>query len=279
MIVLADSGSTKTDWQLIKGKDVVRVLNSEGMNPYFISTTEAAAILHKTFADLPEKDETEAVFFYGAGCSSPSKQDIINKALQEVFPGSHTEVEHDMLAAARALFANKPGIPCILGTGSNSCVYDGKQITDSLFSLGYMFGDEGSGAHLGKTYIADHFKKRAPQEIREAFTTTYGLSDEDILTNIYNNPNPNRFLASFAPFIREHLEHPYINRLAENCFDGFFREQVTQYDDYQKYPMGCIGSVGYHFRHIIENSARKFGVQAETFMISPMEGLISYHAG
>ena len=278
MILLADSGSTKTDWQLISGKEVVRTLNSEGMNPYFINTNEAEAILLQTFADLPETKETEAVFFYGAGCSSPSKQEVIHKALQKVFPGSHTEVEHDMLAAARALFANRPGIPCILGTGSNSCVYDGNQITESLFSLGYMFGDEGSGAHLGKTYIADHLKKRAPQEIQDAFTTTYGFSDEEILTNIYNNPNPNRFLASFAPFIRENLEHPYINRLAESCFDGFFKEQVTRYDDHRILPMGCIGSVGYHFRHIIENSARKYGIRAEKFMISPMEGLISYHA-
>ncbi len=278
MILLADSGSTKTDWQLVRGKEVIKTLKSEGMNPYFINTKEAAEILQKAFAELPEKAKVQAVYFYGAGCSSPSKQEVINKALQQVFPGSHTEVEHDMLAAARALFANKAGIPCILGTGSNSCVYDGEQITDSLFSLGYMFGDEGSGAHLGKTYIADHLKKRAPQEIQDAFTDTYGLSDEEILTNIYNNSNPNRFLASFAPFIREHLEHPYINRLAESCFDGFFEEQVTKYDDHLTLPMGCIGSVGYHFRHIIENSARKYGVQAEAFMISPMEGLISYHA-
>lgn len=279
MILLADSGSTKTDWQLVMGKEVIKPLKSEGLNPYFINTDKAAAILQRTFADLPERDEVEAVYFYGAGCSSASKQEVINKALQIVFPGSHTEVEHDMLAASRALFANKAGIPCILGTGSNSCVYDGKQITDSLFSLGYMFGDEGSGAHLGKTFIADHLKKRAPQDIQEAFVNTYGLSDEDILTNIYNNSNPNRFLASFAPFIREHLEHPYINRLAEGCFDEFFQEQVTIYKNHRLLPLGCVGSVGYHFRHIIENSARKYGVQAETFMISPMKGLISYHAG
>lgn len=279
MIILADSGSTKTDWVILDGNRTIGKFQSVGMNPYFVSTPEAAQIVNEAIPKELAKHSIETVCFYGAGCSSPEKQKVINDALQMVFPGKDTVVEHDLMAAARALFGKSPGIACILGTGSNSCVYDGEQITESLFSLGYMFGDEGSGANLGKTYIAAHLKNKVPTEIAEAFREHYKLSHEDILTNIYKKANPNRFLASFTHFLRIHISHPYIHQLVLSCFDDFFKEQISKYSDYRSVPLGCIGSVAYHFREVFEISAHKMGIQPVKYMSSPMEGLVRYHLG
>ena len=278
MILIADSGSTKTDWVVVKGNEVLQSFKTVGLNPYFVKTEEVRGILQEAFNGLFDNNAIDAVWFYGAGCSSEGKQAVIDSALQAIFPGKHTFVDHDMLAAARALFGNQPGIACILGTGSNACVYDGQHITESLFSLGYMFGDEGSGAHLGKTYIAEHLKEKAPQDIMQAFVEHYGLSREDILTNVYKKTNPNRFLASFTHFLKDHLHHPYIYQLVQGCFEAFFEEQVCHFSRYTQRKLGCIGSVAYHFRDLFVKAADKYSVHTETFMISPMEGLVKYHA-
>ncbi len=279
MILIADSGSTKTDWVVAEGHNVLKTFKTVGMNPYFVQTEEAKGILQEAFAGKFNKEDIRAVHFYGAGCSSAPKQQVIQDALQDIFPHITTEVDHDMLGAARALFGNSSGIACILGTGSNACVYDGRHITESLFSLGYMFGDEGSGAHLGKTYIADHLKEKAPQEIMHAFVDKYELSREMILTNIYKKSNPNRFLASFTHFLREHITHPYVYSLVQACFEAFFEEQLSRFSEYKKYRLGCIGSVAYHFREVFEKAAEKYGLQVTQMMASPMEGLVRYHAG
>ena len=277
MILLADSGSTKTEWWLIKDNKTQQSFKTVGFNPYFVSTEQVKSILQEDFSDRFDLGQIHKVFFYGAGCSSDSKKAVINNALQALFPGAHTEVEHDLLASARALHGNQPGVACILGTGSNACLYDGNDITESLFSLGYMFGDEGSGAHLGKTYIAAHLKKRAPAEILTAFVQETALTDEDILTNVYKKENPNRFLASFTVFLKKHLDNPWVFSLVEQCFDEFFSEQVSKFTNYQHMTFGCIGSVGYHFRDVLEQSAAKHNIKPEIFLVSPMDGLLEYH--
>lgn len=277
MILIADSGSTKTDWWLCKNNQPIQKFRTVGMNPYFVSSQQVKDELLKEFSNRFELGQVNKVFFYGAGCSSDSKKAVIHNAVKSLFPDALTEVDHDLLASARALHGNMPGIASILGTGSNACKYDGKTITDSLFSFGYMFGDEGSGAHLGKTYIAAHLKKRVPQEIHQAFHDHYGYSDEEILTNIYKNANPNRFLASFTIFLKSQISHPYIFKLVEKCFDEFFTEQVSKFANYQQMRFGCIGSVGYHFREVLESSAAKHNIIPEIFLVSPMDGLVEYH--
>ncbi len=279
MILLADSGSTKTDWVMIGEGEILHSFKTPGLNPYFVSSEEVAGILHKEFSNRFELDSVGRIYFYGAGCSTPSKKAVINNALKVLFPGKQTEVDHDMLAAARALFGNQAGIACILGTGSNACSYDGNRISESLFSTGYMFGDEGSGAHLGKTYIAAHLKSKAPDQVMEAFDSYYGISREEILTNIYKKTNPNRFLASFTPFLREQLQHPYVREIVEGCFDAFFEEQVCKFSNYDSLPVGFIGSVAFHFSDMVKASASKFGIRLSRFEVSPMGGLIKYHAG
>ncbi len=277
MILLADSGSTKTDWVLLDNGLEIESFRTNGLNPYFVHTEDVIAILNRQLSQSENIIKVKNVYFYGAGCSSDEKKKVIGDALDRFFPESHNIVAHDMLAAARALFGNEPGIACILGTGSNSCVYDGSKITRSLFSLGYMFGDEGSGAHLGKTFIASYLKKTAPKDVMDAFYNHYQLSDEEILTHIYRKANPNRFLASFTHFLKKNEEHPFVSNLVVNCFEAFFREQVLKYPEKGDFPIGCIGSVAFHFQELFKAAASKFGLHSNLFQVSPMEGLIRFH--
>lgn len=277
MLLLADSGSTKTDWVLLCDGKITGTFRTQGLNPYFVDTEDVVKVLEEHLIPNREITGVTRVFFYGAGCSSEEKNKVIRIALDRLFPKSKNVVAHDMLAAARALFGNQPGIACILGTGSNSCIYNGDQVTRSLFSLGYMFGDEGSGAHLGKTFIGAYLKKRVPEELRIDFRESYKLSDEDILTHIYRKANPNRFLASFTHFLKRHERHPYVADLIHSCFDSFFVEQIMKYPEKNDLPAGCIGSVAYHFQDVFKAVANKHGIGTALFMKSPMEGLIRYH--
>ncbi len=277
MLLIADSGSTKTDWVLLKGSGETQNIKTIGFNPYFVDTAQVYDVLREEFSEQIDLSLVSRVYFYGAGCSSDSKKAVINNALKQLFPEAKTVVDHDLMGAARALLGNDKGIAGILGTGSNSCLYDGKQVVESLFSLGYMFGDEGSGAHLGKTYVKLHLKKKVPVEIREQFEKKTGLSPEDILTHVYKKPNPNRFLASFSVFLKKNIDHPFIEDIVENCFDEYFREQVCQYTGFQDIPFSFIGSVGYNFSTQLQRVASKYGVTTGRYLVSPMEGLIDFH--
>ncbi len=277
MLLIADSGSTKTDWILLSDKNIKATFQTEGINPYFKSTEDIIQELYPEFLSYFEPKKIKKAFFYGAGCSSKTKKEIVINALKKIIPNAEISVNHDMLAAARASLGNKPGIACILGTGSNSCLYDGSKITNSLFSLGYMFGDEGSGAHIGKTYIYNHLKKKAPKIIIEKFNNEYNLTDEDILTNIYQKPNPNKFLASFSLFVKKYIDDPFMNNLVENCFEKFVKEQIFKHPDYKKQTVCCVGSIAYHFEKQLLKIFNKHKIIPGEIIKSPMENLIKYH--
>ncbi len=278
MILIADSGSTKTDWAVIENGSVLKVFNTKGLNPYFVSGKKIVSIIGNRTGSFTA-NRLDAVYFYGAGCGSQTQRSRVENALRTVFPEAMISVEGDILGAARALFMNRPGIACIIGTGSNSCVYDGKGISEKVFSAGYLFGDEGSGSHMGKIILGDYLKKRLPREIDKAFTTSFGYDREDIIRKIYHGSEPNRFLASFAPFIRENLSNRYIRDLVTECFDSFFSEQVKTLRSHASLPLSCTGSVAWHFRELFGLSARKAGIVPEKYMLTPMEGLIAYHSG
>jgi len=200
MILIADSGATKTDWRLISGKKEICNVKTIGFNPYFIDTEDIINVLKDNLIPNLSEHIVQKIFFYGAGCSTPLKNDIIVKALQNLFKSAEINVEHDILGAARGLFGNSEGIACILGTGSNSCYYNGKTISESLPSFGFIYGDEGSGAQLGKYLVEAYMKHKLPEDLHTKFMEKYKFSLEDILTNTYKNPSPNRFLASFTTF-------------------------------------------------------------------------------
>ncbi|MFH1120424.1 MAG: hypothetical protein V1775_11420 [Bacteroidota bacterium] len=277
MMLIADSGSTKTDWCLIDDNGDRKTVQTIGINPYHMNSAAIREVLDKELYPFIYPDTVKEIFYYGAGCSTERKCQTIDNVLQDFFTKASIEVHHDLLGAARALCGNEPGIACILGTGSNSCFYDGSEITDNVVSLGYLFGDEGSGAHMGKQLIVDYFQGNIPSDIIDVFVRKYNPTVESILDSVYNQPRPSRFLASFSPFLLENIGHPYIKNLVISCFDEFFRKNVSRYRNYQSVNVNFTGSVAYFFRDILMESAQKAGITANKINRSAIEGLIDYH--
>lgn len=278
MKLIADSGSTKTDWCLIDGGVEVWHRNTQGINPIVQAPDKINAVLKGELC-LPEEYAAYVtdVFFYGAGC----REDMVSMMeglLKRAMPGiGSISVCSDLLAAARALCGNKEGIACILGTGANSCLYDGISITANTPALGYILGDEGSGAVLGKLFVNALFKGRLSADIREAFEAETQLTVTDIINKVYRQPMPNRFLASLSLFISRHIDAPALHRLVVGNFRSFLANNIRPYNR-PDLPVNAIGSMAYHYRDCLEEAARAEEMTIGTVMKSPMEGLVVYHA-
>ena len=276
MILIADSGSTKTDWCLVDKGALVKQVFTKGTNPFFQTEDEISNEVEQNLLPFIEAAKVEAVWFYGAGCAFPEKNEIVRAAIARHLDVP-IEVGSDLLGAARGLCGSQPGIACILGTGSNSCFYDGKEIVSNVSPLGFILGDEGSGAVLGKMLVGDVLKNQLPAALKEEFLSRYELTPAIILERVYKKPFPNRFLASLSPFLVEHLDVPEIHTLVLNGFKAFFERNVKQYD-YKQYPVHLIGSLAYYYRSVLQEAAEQTGVRLGTIKQSPMEGLISYHS-
>ena len=277
MMLIADSGSTKTDWCLIDNNGERKTVQTIGINPYHMNSAAIKEVLDKELYPFIFPDAVNEIYYYGAGCSTERKCQTIDNVLQDFFTKASIEVHHDLLGAARALCGSEPGIACILGTGSNSCFYDGNDITENVVSLGYLLGDEGSGAHMGKQLITDYFHREIPSDIVADFNEKYNPSVEFILDSVYNQPRPSRFLASFSPFLLENINHPYIKNLVTNSFDEFFRKNVSKYNNYQNVKINFTGSIAFFFREVLLESARKAGIVPNKIYRSAIEGLIEFH--
>jgi glucosamine kinase len=278
MILIADSGSTKTHWTLLASRKVKKEVETQGLNPYFVSRERIEAVIQEDLAPKLGDLAVGKIFFYGAGCSTENTTGVIRNAMNRMFAGAEVNLYHDILGAARALHGGNEGIACILGTGCNACYYDGNQIYSVVPSLGYLFGDEGAGSHIGKTFMESYLKNKLPSEIRNEFDLTYHLSLEDILNALYNKPSPNRFLASFSEFIAPRQEHPFLHAIVAGSFRLFMEEQVMKYKDYNLLPVGFVGSVAWHYQEILKEVTGHFGIQIGSIMKSPMEGLIRFHS-
>ena len=276
MILIADSGSTKTDWCLVDNGVLVKQIFTKGTNPFFQTEDEISAEVSENLLPYLDTAKVDAVWFYGAGCAFPEKNEIVRAAIARHLDVP-IEVGSDLLGAARGLCGRQPGIACILGTGSNSCFYDGKEIVSNVSPLGFVLGDEGSGAVLGKMLVGDVLKNQLPAALKEEFLSRYELTPAIILERVYKKPFPNRFLASLSPFLVEHLDVPEIHTLVLNGFKAFFDRNVKQYD-YKQYPVHLIGSLAYYYRSVLQEAAEQTGVRLGTIKQSPMEGLISYHS-
>ncbi|GAB3824204.1 N-acetylglucosamine kinase [Hymenobacter jeollabukensis] len=279
MILIADGGSTKTSWcQLDLADPQQRVhFNTEGYNPYFIDTAGIVASLDANLPDTLNRQAVREVSYYGAGCSTEHNVAIVEKAMRQVFPLANIFVGHDLLASARALLGNKPGFAAILGTGTNSAIYDGKDITHNIDSLGYFLGDEGSGSWIGKRLLRDYMRKLLPDGLQDAFREQYGLENEQIFDRVYNQPLPNRFLASFSKFAYDHNNVSYCRDIVVEGFEAFFQNLVIQYPGYQDYSFNCVGSVGYNFRDALAQVARSHGMEVGKIIRSPIDSLVDYH--
>lgn len=276
MILIADSGSTKTDWCVVENGTPTQRIGTKGLNPFFQSEEDIQQELsHSLLPQLPE-EKLDAIFFYGAGCT-PEKAPILRRAIADSLPVTgNIKIHSDMLAAARGLCGHEAGIACVLGTGSNSCYYDGNEIVNNISPLGFILGDEGSGAVLGKLLVGDMLKNQLPAALKEEFMKQFDLTAAEIIDRVYRQPFPNRFLASLSPFMVQHLEEPAIHSLVLNSFIAFLRRNVMQYD-YRKHPVHFIGSIAYCYKHILEEAAAETGISLGKILRSPMEGLIQYH--
>jgi len=277
MILVADGGSTKTDWRLLKDGQEYKQMQTSGFNPYLTDTEQIEDILWKELQPYLNAAGIRKIYYYGAGCSTPMRNQVVEQALEHVFPGATISIDHDLIGAARALCGNNAGIAAILGTGSNSCFYDGNFITQKIFSSGYLFGDEGSGAYMGKALLTAYLHDELPDSLTEKLNNEFLLSKEIILENAYTKPTPNRFLASFSSFIFQNSDHPYLKELILDNFRKFYKYLVCCYPGYKEVPVNFAGSVAYHYKEILLNVGQEFGIKTGKIIQSPIEGLVEYH--
>jgi glucosamine kinase len=280
MILLADSGSTKTTWVLLDGKKQIAECTTQGFSPSFQNAETIASIM---LAELSkeilqeQKNKTLQIFYYGTGCSTKEKKQIVSNAIASIFTEAKNFIDHDLLASALALCGNKPGIACILGTGSNSCYFDGKEIKENVMSLGYFFGDHGSGAHLGKTFLQNYLEGNFPKELEAIFSALPEFNKEYILENVYKKPMPQRFLASYTKIMGNYIQHDFVNNLVKKCFDEFFIHQVEKYRLHKEVQLNFVGSVAFHFQKQLHQVMSDRGLKPGVILQSPMEGLVKYH--
>jgi N-acetylglucosamine kinase-like BadF-type ATPase len=276
MILLADSGSTKTGWCLSDENGTREFYTTNGINPFFRTTEDIVEELKQKL--VPKiKGEITAVYFYGAGIVNEEKASVIKNALLTLFPGALLEVESDLLAAARATLGNKKGIACILGTGSNSCLYDGTEITAHVPPLGFILGDEGSGAYLGCKLVGDYLKGIMPEKLSAKFNEKYPLHYTDFLNSVYKEEKPNRFLAGFVPFLKENIENDYCDQLVRNAFGEFIDRNVAQYDGYKQHSVCFVGSVAFYFQEQLLKVLVKKNSTPGTVIKEPLLNLLYYH--
>ena len=278
MIIIADGGSTKTNWCLVTEEGKKVYFNTEGYNPYFSSTEYIIHSLRETLPTDLEKDDITEVNYYGAGCSTPEVRKIVEDAMRAVFTKSKIYIGHDLLAAARALLGNTSGFAAILGTGTNTCLYDGKEVVQNIDSGAYILGDEGSGCYIGKKLLVDYLRGYMPEAVRKNFWDTFHLTPDDVNEQVYTQPRANRFCASFSKFVYDSpVNIEYSRHLVRSSFEDFFRNLVTHYPDYQKYSFNCIGSVGYNFRNVLEEVIIENGMVVGNIIRSPIDNLVKYH--
>lgn len=277
MILIADSGSTKTNWCLTENSMVIKHIFTKGINPFYQTEEEITRELELSLIPFLKGLKIDQIYFYGTGCAFPDKIAMVSGALGWHFKNVSIEVQSDLLGAARSLFIDRKGIACILGTGSNSCLYDGKQIIENVSPLGFILGDEGSGAVLGKTLVADCLKNQLPAALKDKLLNTYELNAQIILENVYKKPFPNRFLAKLTPFLLENIHEPSIYKIVHDSFDAFFVRNVMQYP-LENVQVGFVGSIAHYFHDILETVASKRGIAISQVVQNPMDGLVEYHS-
>ena len=275
MKLIIDSGSTKMEWILLDETTVKSRFTTEGFNPNYADIrTFEHFVETRNFASV--QNEIQSIHYYGTGCGSEQNCQLIKGVLQRHFSKAEITVTHDLMAACHALLGHDRGIACILGTGSNSCVYDGKNITEKAVSLGYLVGDEGSGCHIGREVVRAYFYGFMPEELRQKFTETNHLELKDFIDRLYHQPQPSRYLASFARFAGENQDLPFVHDLVKSCFDAYVEAFVLRYSDCKILKVSFVGSIAYHFKSILKESLESNGLTLGTVMAAPSEGLVEY---
>jgi N-acetylglucosamine kinase-like BadF-type ATPase len=276
--LIADSGATKAEWTLT-GNGRKKTIFTQGISPYFLDTAQVVQLVDQELKQKIKNVDVEQVFYYGTGCSNPENARSIKKALQKVFPGAKIEVNTDLMAAARAVCGDNKGIASILGTGSNSCYYNGKHIMKNSPGLGYVLGDEGSGAYLGKKVIQYYLYNTFDDDLRALFDAKFVTTQVEILDNVYKKPLPNRYLAGFTMFLAENRGHYMIENIIEDGLNDFFFQHLCKYNEVWKYPVNFVGSVADGFKDVIQQLCHSYEFELGNILKNPMQGLVKYHDG
>lgn len=278
MIIIADGGSTKCDWVFLDNTGNIRSkTQTAGMNPNVIDTTTIPSELAQNAELFEKRFKIKHIFFYGSGCGLEENQEKVKTALQTFFPNAHILVKSDLTAAAYSAYNGSPAIVCILGTGSNSCYFDGENVTTKIPSLGFLIGDDGSGCALGKNLVKNYFMKKLPPDLHQLFTEKYSLKIEDLIRNMYHNPKANAYLASFNTFIYENKKHPYIQNLIFQEFKNYFDYQVLPYEESRESEINFIGSIAFLYEDILKAAAAEFNLKVGQIVQKPIKNLILYH--
>lgn len=274
MKLIIDAGSTKMGWILLDGRDVKAHFVTKGFNPNYSPKQELITLV-ETQSIAPH--HIQSIHYYGTGCGNEQNCQLIKEVFQCRFPHAAIHVTHDLMAACHALLGHEKGIACILGTGSNACVYDGESIFERAISLGYLVGDEGSGMHIGREVVKAYFYGFMPDDLRQQFKASYPMEVSDFVQVLYHSDRPSKYLASFAKFAGEHQQHPFIHALVKDCFNAFLKAFVLRFDGCRTMKVGFVGSVAYHFCDILKESLSEYGLSTGLIMSSPAEGLIKYY--
>lgn len=275
--LIADSGATKAEWCLIQGKKKKSVF-TQGISPYFLNSEQIVTLLQEELIPAIGKITIDEVYYYGTGCINPNNNKIVTNALKKVFGKASTiEVTHDVMAAARALYGDEKGVACILGTGSSACYYNGKKIAHNRPGLGYVLGDEGSGAYLGKKVIQYFLYDTFDEDLKSRFITKYNIDASGILENVYKKPLANRYLASFTPFLSDNRGHFMIENIIEDGINDFFFQHICKFKESWTLPVSFVGGIAYYFKDVIEETCRTYEFTLGKILKNPMEGLSVYH--
>lgn len=279
MLLIADSGATKCEWCIVNDDEENKTVFTTGISPYFLNAAQIAELLEKELTPALPNAEVDKVYFYGTGLGNPDNVKIICNAFAGVFPDAKVKADTDLLAAARALCGNEKGIACILGTGSNSCYYDGKKIMKNIPSLGYVLGDEGSGAQLGKKVLQFYLSNIFDEDLKARFDAMFVTTQMEILENLYKKPFPNRYLAGFAIFLAQNRGYEMVENILEEVFNEFFFKHILTYEKSRTLPVNFTGSIAFGFKDVLQELCKVYGFRLGRLLKNPMQGLVKYHTG
>ena len=275
MILVADSGSSKTDWMAYSPSRTLS-FHTQGINPYFLNAQDISKILanNKEFAAIA--DDVEEIYFFGAGCLTPDKHEVVSNGLSSFFKNAFVSVDHDLKGSAYATCGDQPGLACILGTGSNIAYYDGKNVFTGLHGLGYILGDEGSGTYFGKKILVSYLHKTMPKELREAFKNTFQVTKEIAVENVYQKPFPNSYLASFSKFMMQFRQHPFIQKVLKDGFQEFIDTNVRDYKDHENIDCNFVGSISYYYQDELRSVFAANNLKIGKILQKPIEGIFEH---
>jgi hypothetical protein len=276
MFIIADSGSTKADWTVVKDDGSNFTVSTMGFNPFYHTSDFITSELNKEFVNLVPCDEIKKVIYYGTGIHDNYRAEIVAIGLRKIMPNAKMHVEHDLLASARATCGDSAGIACIIGTGSNTCLYDGEKVIDNVSNLGFMAGDEGSGSDIGRRLIQAYFYRELPKELKEDFEEKYPEGQTAIKNRLYE-PGANVFLASFTRFLSEHKDHYFVQKLVGGAFASLIDRHICKYKGNTDMPIHFVGSIAYYFQDILRIELHVRGMKLGKIIRKPIDSLVEYH--